>query len=754
MFEFLFRYPRSVFAKGEFVLLGTWPKWLLVLLILAGAAALGWLMRERLQRAAAAGVAGWRTAVVWMLQSTLLAVILILLWQPAILVSTLKPQQNVVAVVVDNSLSMNQADDGQPRLDKAKSLLQGGVLTDLQKRFQTRVYRLGDVAERVTKLDTLTAQSSSTHIGDGLKQIVFESAGLPLGAVVLLTDGSDNAGGIDYSAISELRNRSIPVHTVGFGRERLAKDLEIADVQVPARALQDSRIAAQITLKQTGYSGRKVRLTVKDAGKVLSSRDVTLGKEDNLQTETVLFQAGKPGARALTIVAEGLGDEENTKNNSTARMVNVEAGKPRVLYFEGEPRWEYKFIRRALEDDKAVQLVSMLRTTQNKIYRQGIGEAKELEEGFPSKVEELFGYQALVIGSVELGTFTVAQQELIKEFVDRRGGGLLMLGGRAALSDGGYAKSPLVDLLPVTLPDRKGTFHRDPATVSLAPAGFDSLICRLVEDPAQNVERWKKLPYLADYQEIGTPKAGAAVLAQLNPGGRGEMPFLVTQNYGRGRSAVLATGGTWRWQMSQPLEDTTHEVFWQQLMRWLVTDTPGQVISSVSKPTLLDEAKTKISVEVRDKSYLPAADVAVEAHVMGPQGSGGTFAMSPDPVTPGLYTADFTADRSGQYLTEITARRGNEEVGRDVLTFQRQDGVAENFHTNQNRDLLEKLAQQTGGRYWKPDDLKKLPEEISYSEAGISVRETRDLWNLPAVFLLLVGLRGAEWLLRRKWGVV
>ena len=80
--------------------------------------------------------------------------------------------------------------------------------------------------------------------------------------------------------------------------------------------------------------------------------------------------------------------------------------------------------------------------------------------------------------------------------------------------------------------------------------------------------------------------------------------------------------------------------------------------------------------------------------------------------------------------------------------------VAENFHTVQNRELLEKLASETGGRYWKPDELKRVPNEISYSDAGISVRDIKELWNMPVVFLWLLLLMAAEWLLRRKWGVV
>ena len=169
---------------------------------------------------------------------------------------------------------------------------------------------------------------------------------------------------------------------------------------------------------------------------------------------------------------------------------------------EGEPRWEYKFIRQAEQDDRMVQIVSMDRTSENKFYRQGISDPKELADGFPARAEDLFVYQGLIIGSVEAAYFTPVQQELIREFVDRRGGGLLFLGGQFALADGGYNSTKLIDLMPTVLPSHPGTFHReaDPrngathTTAELAPAGVDSIITRLVDDPAANAAKWKKLP--------------------------------------------------------------------------------------------------------------------------------------------------------------------------------------------------------------------------------------------------------------------
>jgi uncharacterized membrane protein len=454
------------------------------------------------------------------------------------------------------------------------------------------------------------------------------------------------------------------------------------------------------------------------------------------------------------VAIDPLPGEDNVKNNVLTRLVNVDSRKPRILYLEGEPRWEFKFLRRAVEDDTTIDLVTMLRTTQNKIYRQGIANPDELKDGFPTKVEDLFAFDGLIIGSVDAPYLTPGQQTLIKDFVDRRGGGLLFLGGKDALSDGGWKQSADVDLIPTILPDRKDTFVRIGAKVELSAAGRDNLITRLEEDPAKNVERWKNLPYVMNFQDAGQPKPGATVLVDGLPMTGGRVPLLITQNYGRGRTALFATGGSWRWQMLQPVADKSHEMFYQQLLRWLVSDTPRRVITSTPKQSISDESHVALRAEVRDRTYLAASDATAEAHVLGPEGIAETVQMRPDPIEQGVFTADYTTPKPGSYLVEVVATRGTEELGRDTITFRREDGVAENFHTEQNRELLQKLASETGGRYYKPEDAQKLGKEISYSDAGITVRETRDLWDMPIVFLVLLMLRSVEWLLRRKWGVI
>jgi len=677
-------------------------------------------------------------------------------------VSELSSRQNIIAVVVDDSRSMGIADsNGKTREAAALAALSDSVLAGLQKRFQTRVYRLGRELTRVDGTQEISPVEPATHIGDALKQLAMETADLPVGGIVLLSDGSQNTAGtggsgISLDAVQALRNRRLPVQTVGFGKEEHAHDVEIEDVSVAAGATANARIVATISLTQQGYAGQKAKLAVRDKEKSLAEREITLQTDGRVQTEPLFFPIGAAGAKSLTFSVEPLPGEENLANNAVTRPILVNDAKRRILYVEGEPRWEYKFIRRAEEDDPTVQLVSMLRTSENKIYRQGIRDPGELADGFPARPEDLFSYAGIIIGSVDVNYFTPLQQELLREYVDHRGGGILFLGGRYSLSDGGWGASSLNDLLPTFLPTGNHNFHRNAATVELTPEGLDSPITQILDDPEKNAQRWKKLTYLADYEDAGAPKPGATVLADLKAGRR-KLPLLITESYGHGRTAIMATGGTWRWQMSEALGDPSHDLFWQQLLRWLIAESPGPVVASMPERLFMDEGLARLTAQVRDRQFLQAANAHVTAHILGPEGVNALVDLRPSEETPGLYQTEWTAEKSGTYVAEVIAESAGtqpQELGRDVVTFQREDGVAENFHTEQNRHLLEQLASETGGHYWKSSDLENLPRDISYSEAGISVRSTKELWDMPIVFVLLLGLPIGEWLLRRKWGVI
>ena len=209
----------------------------------------------------------------------------------------------------------------------------------------------------------------------------------------------------------------------------------------------------------------------------------------------VEFDIGEAGVRDLRFVLDPLTGESNTINNTQYRTIQVPEDRRRILYVEGEPRWEYKFIRRALEEDSPIRLASLLRTTPNKFYRQGIESQEELENGFPETREDLFVYDALIIGSFAAAELTEEQQGWIQEFVSERGGSLLMLGGRRGLADGGWGNSVVAEVLPAQLPDiNAASFVRVPVKVSLTSEGEESLLTSLDSDAEENLQLWAEMP--------------------------------------------------------------------------------------------------------------------------------------------------------------------------------------------------------------------------------------------------------------------
>ncbi|MCC6262908.1 MAG: hypothetical protein IT169_04960 [Bryobacterales bacterium] len=762
--DWLFQYPRIVFERGTFVFLSGWPVWLLVCLTAAVWLVLAWRLfwpqddlpiprkirelslggRLRLNLTA-------RTLTIWVLQSLFAALVLFLAWRPGLEVSALRSQQNMIAVLLDDSGSMLENDGGETRLAAAKRVLSDEVLPGLRDRFAVKVYSVSGGIRALDDLAGANGAGSASHLGESLAQLARDTSNLPVGGVLLVSDGADNRGAIAPELLAAIRARRIPVHTLGIGRTGMERDVEIEDLRAAPRTFANAKLSAQMRIRQAGFAGKPARLTLKLDGKVVANKEIVLAADGRPQIEEVTFPAGAAGAKILEASLDPMEGEPNFANNVRRQLVNVDPEKPRVLYVEGEPRWEMKFVRRAMEDDETLELVTMLRTTQNKIYRQGIADAKELESGFPTIPEDLFAYSGLVIGTLESNWFSPAQIKLIRRFVDERGGGLLMLGGRNGLSDGGYGSSELNGILPVGLGTAQGAFSRTPAKPVLTARGEESLITRLVDDPAENRKLWEALPNLADHQKVGDPRPGAQVLLETGAEGR-RTPLLAMQRFGFGRTAVFATGGSWRWRMQRDHKDTAHFNFWRQLLRWLVTDAPRQVSTELSEQILLDRGDVTLTARVRDKKWIPVNDSTVMARVVGPDGASIEQRLEPVAGQPGEYKLQANVTQAGTYVAEIVARRGAEEVGRDTLSFRREDGVAEAFGRIQNRALLEGLSARTGGNYYTVSDASRIPEELTFSQSGLTMKETRDLWPLPIFFLLLAFLKVAEWILRRRWG--
>src|SRR5690606_11523811 len=359
------------------------------------------------------------------------------------------------------------------------------------------LYAFSDETTELESLADVPAPGPQTRLGDSLLSVLRGAQSGTLGAVVLVSDGGDNSNELDAARIAEIASFGVPVHALGVGREQLPEDIELEGVSVASRGLPGSTLNAQVSIRHA--RGAEAQLKVYDGDAILAAETIQLPNRAGVTTRIIGLEVGDAGIKDLRFTLDPLPGERNLVNNTQLRPMEVPDERRHILYIEGEPRWEYKFIRRAIDDKSPVRLASLLRTTPNKFYRQGVDSAEELEDGFPTDKETLFAYDALVIGSYEAASLTPEQQTMIAEFVGQRGGGLLMLGGRRGLADGGWGATAVADVLPARLPSVEApSFIRFPVKAQLTEEGGRALLTRFERDDAANRASWSELPELAD----------------------------------------------------------------------------------------------------------------------------------------------------------------------------------------------------------------------------------------------------------------
>ena len=756
LFELLFKYRPLVFARGEIAFGAPW--WALVV-GLAAAAAAPWLLRY----GAVQGKSSRRDRLVLAtLRAGLLGLLALSLCRPALVLSTVVPQQSFVGVLLDDSLSMRIADEGTPRAEFVRSALgdpESELLRALEARFKLRYFRFSETAERVADPLALAYEGERTDLGAAMDRALQELSSVPLAGLVLVSDGADNGRGVPQEALLALRSKAVPVYAVGLGRERFDRDLEVSRVETPGEVLEGTTLSAEVRLSQRGFAGQKAQLFVEDSGRVVHTEEVELPLEGELGVR-VHATATEAGPRIFTVRVSPLPGEEVVENNRRDVLVRVSDREEKILYFEGEPRFETKFVRRAVSDDGNIRVVTLLRTSENKYWRGGVDDGEELADGFPKTREELFRYRGLVLGSVEASFFTADQLRMIADFVGQRGGGLLMLGGRRSFSEGGYAGTPLADALPVVLEetsrDDAGERFFSGVKVELTPYGRTHGVTRLASTDSASAERWNELPELSVVNAVMRAKPGAAtLLTGQGEGLREAQVVLAHQRYGRGKALAFTVQDSWQWQMHAeiPLEDRTHESLWQQLLRWLVADVPGQVDVELPLDRVSPGRPVQVRALVRDDTYLEVNDARVVAIVRDPAGDEREYPMEWTVERDGVYAARFPTHAPGFYEVRVEATREGAPSASARTWVQAARVDAEYFGAERRTALLERLAGETGGRFYTPDTVAALPEDLSYTESGATLRERRDLWDMPATFLLALALASAEWGYRRWRGL-
>ncbi|MSR36102.1 MAG: hypothetical protein EXR95_05580 [Gemmatimonadetes bacterium] len=756
IFAFFFKYRPALFRQGDIMLRGPWPFATLAIAALAVAAIVGVsYMRPRgrastLDRGVMAG-----------LRASALGVVVLCLLQPTLVLRAVVPQRNFVGILIDDSRSMTMLDaNGRPRSAFVTEQLgrEGALIKALSERFAVRTYSFSSTTGRVTDPSGMTYEGTRTDLAGALDRVREDLSSVPLSGLVVVSDGADNGGRVLAESLVPLQAASIPVFTVGLGEEMLAPDVQVDRVQAPQSLLLGSAVVVDVVVSQRGYEGRTVTLQVADETTILAQQQVELGEDGEPVVARVRFTADQAGPRRLSFSVAPSEGERVAGNNRRELVMNVRDEREKVLYFEGEPRFEVKFMRRAVEGDDNLQLVVLQRTAPDKFLRLDVDGAEELQGGFPKTREELFRYQGLILGSIEAGFFTHDQLLMIHDFVSQRGGGLLVLGGRHALAEGGYAGTPLADVIPVVLGPSQGENPRPfEVKVSPTPAGAFDPATQIAKPGEAPSEVWGRLPPLTTLNPIARIKAGATTLLVGKPtGGTIDQIVLAWQRFGRGRAFALPVQDTWLWQMHAdvPLEDESHERFWRQLLRSLVDGVGEPVTLTLDHERAERGEPIKVSARVRDSTYIDLNDAGVSAHLTAPSGATRDLPLEWSVEDDGLYSATFVPDEEGSWSIEVGADRANGRVGTDQSWVRVGPGDDEFFDAAQRAPLLERIAEETGGRSYTAETVASLPEDLQYAGAGVTMVEERDLWDMPIFFLMLVGLIGGEWALRRRRGLV
>ncbi|MEO6878616.1 MAG: hypothetical protein ABI205_09065, partial [Gemmatimonadaceae bacterium] len=609
-----------------------------------------------------------------------------------------------------------------------------------------------------------------TQLGPAIAQARQELDAVPLSGLVVLSDGADNSRAPIGDELLSLRARSVPIFTVGLGADRFDKDIEIRRVEASHSVLKGGSLVADLLIRQRGYAGVRVPLNVEDGGRIVARDSITLPPDGDVSPVHITVPANEAGARSLTFRIPVQPGEQVEQNNAQQALVDVRDGREKILYVEGEPRSEMRFIRAAVAADSNLQLVVLQRTAPNKFLRLNIDTPDQLLDGFPKTRAELFRYRALILGDIEASFFTHDQLAMLADFVNVRGGGLLMLGGRHAFTEGGYAGTPLADVMPVVVsgdavPDSL-TFFAD-LKASLTPAGASHAVSQIAATPTASAARWQTLPAVTAVNRIRSVKPGAVTLitGTMPVGGRAgdpgvslksyEQPILVYQRYGRGLAVAFPIQDSWSWQMdpASPAEDQSFERFWRQMLRWLTGDVPNRVVVSLPTDQINPKNPLAIRASVVDSIFVPRNDAKVIAHLTSDSGFTRDLPLDWAIDRDGEYRGTFTPDQPGVYSIRVTATLPNGAVMGDTGYVRVADLNTEYFDAEMRAPLLQRIATETGGKFYTPATAGTLAEDVALSKHGVTVVNQMDLWDMPAVLLLLVGLVTAEWSYRKARGL-
>ena len=705
-----------------------------------------------------------------------------------------KPGANFLAVLADNSQGMGIRDAGSAtsRAEELTAILKpqpGDWQETLDENFKVRRYSFDTRLRTTGDFDSLDFKGRASALVGSTRNLGQRFSGRPLAGILLFSDGNAT----DIESLNDGLGQLPPVYPVVMGKRSLTKDISIIDVQVTSSTFEDAPVAIHCQLAATGFPAENIVARLLDAeGTVLDTQRPTLGqalkvkfevKPDSLGVSFYTVELGQ----AEQVVGQA-GEEEATLANNR-RIVAVERRKEpyRVLYVAGRPNWEYKFLKRALDDDPQVDLVGLIRIAKrepkfvfkgregeggNPLFRGFRGDEEEegsydkpilkrlnvktedeLKDGFPKNAGDLFGYHAIILDDLESAFFMPHQRELIRRAVSERGAGFMMLGGQESFTQGDYENTPIAELLPVYL-QRSGTvLPVDNLEYDIERDGWLSQWVRLRKTEADEKDRLEEMPKFRVLNQVDRIKPGASVMASVVGDGNKRMPALVVQRYGHGKSGALLIGDMWRWQMAGKNKNEDLPRAWRQIIRWLVADVPSRVQLTTKSDSGAAGLGRKLVVKARNEEFKPLCFANVELSVMpgGDESQAVDLSVDPDGTETGAFESLYIPREEGGYVARAVVRDEDGKTIGDVEAGWASNPAADEFRSLQpNVALMEDLAKRTGGRVLDVSELKEWALDLPTKQSPVMDSFQTPLWHLPWTFAAALFLLVTEWWLRRR----
>jgi uncharacterized membrane protein len=757
VFNWLFKYPRDDYRLGELS-----APWLPRVEVVAGGVLLLLLLAWWAYRRDGALSAGRRTTLI-VLRCAGVALIVGLLLGPVLKLRLPSHVTGSITVGLDVSKSMGLAPrDGAPtRLETARRALLDGGLERLAKLGDVRLVAVGNRTRPLdqAQLAVAKAEDGSTRLAGAIRDLVDRSRGTPLDAIVLLTDGVDTTDADPAASARYATARETTVHAVGFGADPSTPDVELAAINHPRQAQAGASVDLGVLVRRRATGAA---LTMKLYQGTYFIKDVAIPAADRAATtvRTTLVPDAKRGNRFRAEILPAPG-ETMLQNNQREFVIDLVENRVEVLFVEGSPRHEYAFIRRAMWDNRFFKVVTLLRLGHGRFYTAQDADGTPAPTGFPDTAEGLARFKAIILSDIEASFFTPQQLAALAEFVTKRGGGLLMLGGMNSFNLGGWQDTPLADLLPVTL-DAAGTAPAfDDGEFAFVPTddGAAHEILRLAGDVADNRNQWALLPPLKGLNPLYAAKPGATVLATRAPTGneRRAAVLLAVQAVGNGRVAVFAPANSWRWRMLRDQSDDVFRRFWSQTIRWLAVGAKAGCELATDWQIGSPDQPLTLTAQVSDQAHRPSNEARVLARVTDPFGAVEKLEVPWILSADGVYQAVCLPHAQGEYAIEVIADLAGATLPPQRATVLVEDTAAEFAHPGMDAQALTGIAQAGNGTVNLAGQLDAaiaaIDRQLQARRKALEMIDERELWDAPIWLLLIAALWFCEWAIRRRSGL-